>query len=128
MVEDRKAKGQNPVFTIKDDFIDVLQIGSGAFGVVSRCVHKKSGYSVALKSYEKKSLDHRSTLMAIHREIYILAGLEHPNIVTLFEVIDAPQKCHLVMELCLGRNLFQYIKKKKPVAYLSEKEAFPVFK
>ena len=44
--------------------------------------------------------------MAIHREIYILAGLEHPNIVRLFEVIDATAKCHLVMELCLGRNLY----------------------
>ena len=32
------------------------------------------------------------------------------------------------MELCQGRNLFQYVKKKKPVAYLSEKEAFPIFK
>ena len=32
------------------------------------------------------------------------------------------------MELCQGRNLFQYVKKKKPVAYLSEKEAFLIFK
>jgi hypothetical protein len=128
LIDDKKAQGQDPVFTVQNDFIDFLEIGKGAFGVVSRCKHKKTGYSVALKTYEKKSLTHRSSLMAIHREIYILAGLEHPNIVRLFEVIDSTAKCHLVMELCLGRNLYQYIKKHKPKPYLSENEAIPIFR
>ena len=40
--------------------------------------------------------------MAIHREIYILAGMDHPNIMRLFEVIDTKHAVNLVMELCLG--------------------------
>ena len=90
LIEDRKAKGMSPIFTIKDDFVDLLEIGRGAFGIVSRCKHKQTGYCVALKTYEKKAFNHRSSILAIHREIYILAGVEHPNIVTLFEVIDTP--------------------------------------
>ena len=40
--------------------------------------------------------------MAIHREIYILAGMDHPNIMRLYEVIDTKIHVHLVMELCPG--------------------------
>jgi serine/threonine protein kinase len=61
--------------------------------------------------------------MAIHREIYILAGLKHENIMKLFEVIDTPSKCHLVMELCHGKNLHHYMKKKTA---LSEEEVKPI--
>ena len=66
--------------------------------------------------------------MAVHREIYILAGLKHPNVMRLFEVIDSPSKCHLVMELCHGKNLYQFIRKKQPKNHLSESEAIPVFR
>ena len=65
--------------------------------------------------------------MAIHREIYILAGMEHPNIMKLHEVIDSPSKCHLVMELCQGKNLYHFIKK-KALKHLTEEEAVPVFR
>ena len=49
--------------------------------------------------------------MAIHREIYILAGLEHPNIMKLFEVIDTKTHVNLVTEYCSGFNLWEYLKK-----------------
>ena len=49
--------------------------------------------------------------MAIHREIYILAGLEHPNIMKLFEVIDTKSHVNLVQEYCHGQNLYDYIKR-----------------
>ena len=49
--------------------------------------------------------------MAIHREIYILAGLEHPNIMKLFEVIDTKTHVNLVTEFCAGSILLYYQKK-----------------
>jgi protein-serine/threonine kinase len=64
------------------------QLGKGAFAAVYKATHKQTGYEVALKTYEKKLLTHRSQLMAIHREIYILAGMQHQNIMKLFEVLD----------------------------------------
>lgn len=127
LIEQRKLKGIDPVFTISNDFVIGLQLGQGAFATVYKSTHKQTGYEVALKTYEKKLLTHRSQLMAIHREIYILAGLQHPNIMKLFEVLDQTSKCHLVMELCHGRNLHHFIKK-KPGKCLTEQEAIPVFR
>lgn len=65
--------------------------------------------------------------MAIHREIYILASLKHENIMNLYEVIDTPTKCYLVMELCNGKNLYHYVKK-RPQKCLSEVDAKPIFR
>ena len=119
LIKDRKSKRIDPVFTISKDFIIGVPLGQGAFANVVRAIHKETQYSVALKTYEKKLLTHRSQLMAVHREIYILAGLKHQNIMNLYEVIDNPTKCHLVMELCHGCNLYQYIRK-KPNRRISE--------
>ena len=66
--------------------------------------------------------------MAIHREIYILAGMEHPNIMRLFEVLDNSLRCHLVMEYCNGKNLHQFIRSKKPKKHITEAEAKPIFR
>ena len=129
LIEQRKQQGIEPIFTISNDFTMGLKIGEGAFASVHKSTHRKTGYNVALKTYEKKSMTHRSQLMAVHREIYILAGLQHPNIMRLFEVIDSPSKCHLVMELCHGKNLYQFIRQKKsPKHYLTESEAIPIFR
>lgn len=46
--------------------------------------------------------------MAIHREIYILAGMDHPNIMRLYEVIDTKNHVHLAMELCPGLALHEF--------------------
>ena len=91
-----------------------MQIGQGAFAVVKRSTHKKTGHIIALKTYEKKNLVNESASQALHREIYILAMLNHPNIMRLYEVIDMRTHVHLVMELCQGTNLFHYLKKRKP--------------
>lgn len=93
---------------------------------MQRAQFKQLGFSVALKTYEKKQLTHKSQLMAVHREIYILASLRHENIMQLFEVIDTPNRVHLVMELCSGKNLYNYLKK-RPDRCLTESEAKPLF-
>lgn len=76
--------------------------------------------------------------MAIHREIYILAGLNHPNIMKLFEVIDTRSHVNLIMQLCSGLNLLDYQKKhgekvkfvnnKTWTPILSEEKVKPIFK
>lgn len=53
--------------------------------------------------------------------------MQHPNIMKLFEVLDQTSKCHLVMELCHGRNLYHYIKK-RPNKCITEQEAIPIFR
>lgn len=60
LIDVRKAQGLDPVFTIGNDFVIGLQIGQGAFANVVRAQHKTTGHSVALKTYEKKLLTHKS--------------------------------------------------------------------
>jgi serine/threonine protein kinase len=39
--------------------------------------------------------------------------MDHPNIMALFEVIDTRMNVNLVMEMCNGKSLYHYIKKKE---------------
>ena len=66
---------------------------------MTRSAHKKSGHVIAIKSYDKKNLKGKDTSLALHREIFTLATLEHPNIMKLYEVIDIRTHVHLIMEL-----------------------------
>lgn len=66
--------------------------------------------------------------MALHREIFTLATLDHPNIMKLYEVIDVRTHVHLIMELVQGRSLFHFLKSKKPDSRLAEPEAAKIFK
>ena len=74
-------------------------------------MHKKTGHHVALKIYEKKNLKEKESSNALHREIFILAMIDHENIVSLHEVIDSRTHVHLVMELCEGKSLYHIMKK-----------------
>ena len=95
---------------------------------MKRSTHKNTGHTVALKTYEKKNLSHESASLALHREIYVLATLTHPNIMRLYEVVDTRTHVHLVMELCHGRNLYHFVKRRKPDQRLPEPEAAHIFR
>ena len=96
--------------------------------MVKRVTHKKTGHVVALKIYEKKNLQNETASLALHREIYVLASIYHPNIMRLYEVIDSRTHVHLVMELCHGKSLYHFIKKRKPDGRIPEAEAATIFK
>ena len=137
VVEQLKATGKDPVFNIATDFVTVGHIGHGTYAAIKKVSHRQTGYVVALKSYDKKLLSRKSQLMAVHREIYILAGMDHPNIMKLFEVIDTKTHVHLVMELCEGKNLLDYVlksgeklklKNDKMASFLNEKASKAIFK
>ena len=65
-----------------NDFQTGLKIGQGSFAVVKRCVHKASGHVLALKTYDKKTLNNQVATTNLHREIFVLATLKHPNIMS----------------------------------------------
>lgn len=49
---------------------------------------------------------------AVQKEISVLSGLDHPHVMALYEVIDTRTNVNLLMELCNGKSLYHYIKKK----------------
>ncbi len=51
--------------------------------------------------------------------------LNHANIIKLYEMYDQADQIMLIMELCKGGELFDYIKQKKK---FSEREAATIIK
>jgi len=121
MIEEKKQRNPNEQpFQLKD-FNFGLQIGAGAFAVVKRAIHKDTQHALAIKTYEKKNLTDKEAKESVQKEINVLSLLEHPNIMGLYEVIDTRTNVNLIMELCSGKSLFHYIKK-RPQQKLPEGE------
>jgi len=60
-------------------------LGDGAFGVVRRGVHKKTGAIRAIKTLSKQSILKSKDAKKFFIEVEILKTLDHPNIARLFE-------------------------------------------
>lgn len=84
-------------------------IGRGGMGLVYRARDTRLERDVAIKCL-------RTELFAAHyierfkREALLLAKLNHPNIVQIYDFIDAPEQLALVMELVDGQNLQHYLR------------------
>lgn len=112
-------KHTGAVSSIDDVYKVGEEIGRGAFSIVKRAVHKKSGEEVAIKFIEKKFVD-KQDLMLLAREIDIMKKVDHANVLKLREVFETEDTIALVMELVTGGELFYKIVEK---GNYSEKDA-----
>ncbi|XP_062309042.1 MAP/microtubule affinity-regulating kinase 4 [Osmerus eperlanus] len=76
-------------------------IGKGNFAKVKLARHILTGKEVAIKIIDKTQLNPTS-LQKLFREVRIMKGLHHPNIVQLFEVIETEKTLYLIMEYASG--------------------------
>lgn len=88
--------------------IEVL--GVGAYGVVYRGVHiHDHRLQFAVKALNKVGLESRQRAFQ-QREIQLHHKVsEHPNVVSMFEIMDTPDCTYVVLELCPGGDLFSRI-------------------
>ncbi|KAI4886502.1 hypothetical protein NFI96_024870 [Prochilodus magdalenae] len=114
-------------------------IGKGNFAKVKLARHILTGREVAIKIIDKTQLNPTSLqkslalafiylvtqITPLFREVRIMKGLNHPNIVQLFEVIETEKTLYLVMEYASGGEVFDYL-----VAHgrMKEKEARAKFR
>ena len=80
------------------------RIGSGAFGVVYRAFQPGVGRRVAIKVIAPEHADHPDFIRMFEAEARLVAQLEHPHIVPLFDYWREPGGAYLVMRW-LPRNL-----------------------
>ncbi|KAJ8414555.1 hypothetical protein AAFF_G00037570 [Aldrovandia affinis] len=83
-------------------------IGKGNFAKVKLARHILTGREVAIKIIDKTQLNPTS-LQKLFREVRIMKGLNHPNIVQLFEVIETDKTLYLIMEYASGGEVFDYL-------------------
>lgn len=92
------------------DYILGQTLGEGEFGKVKLGWKKNGEVQVAIKLIRRESLGQNpSRLPKIYREVSILRGLEHPNIVKLHEMIETPPYIGIILEYASGGELFDYI-------------------
>ena len=85
-------------------------LGEGEFGKVKLGWKKDGSVQVAIKMIRREVLgSNPSRLPKIYREISILRGLSHPNIVRLHEMVETDRHIGIIMEYASGGELFDYI-------------------
>ena len=88
-------------------------LGGGNFGQVRKAYRrddKEKRKYFAIKSISKKNLAEKDFTNLI-KEVNIISGLSHPNIVSFYETYHDKHYFHLVMELCEGNDSYQQIVK-----------------
>jgi predicted Ser/Thr protein kinase len=85
------------------------ELGHGAMGVVYRARDPIINRLVALKTITTGVADDPELLQRFYREAQSAGGLQHPNIVTIYDMGEAESLPYIAMELVEGENLEQLI-------------------
>ena len=81
------------------------QIGEGAFGVVYRAIQPQVGREVAIKAVHPELANHPDFVRSFEHEAQIVARLEHPHIVPLYDYWREPDAAYLVMRFLRGGSV-----------------------
>ncbi|KAL9236927.1 hypothetical protein vseg_011539 [Gypsophila vaccaria] len=86
------------------------ELGRGRYGITYLCTENKTGQNYACKSILKRKLTNKNDIDDVRREIQIMQHLSgQGNIVEFKGVYEDTQSVHVVMELCVGGELFDRI-------------------
>lgn len=101
-------------------------LGEGAFAVVRRLRHRKTGEAVALKVVEKYPLHIRNMLPQLQREVRIQGSLQHRHILRLLSCLEDDAYVYMLLEHCAGGSL-RILCAKQPAYRLPEARAARYF-
>ncbi|XP_071988098.1 serine/threonine-protein kinase 33 isoform X1 [Engystomops pustulosus] len=116
----RSGSAENKVpHTRMDDEAAIQQIytlgkklGQGSFGVVVEATHRETGKKWAIKKVNREKAG-SSAVKLLEREVSILKRVNHDHIIHLEEVYETPKRVYLVMELCEGGELRDFLQRRK---------------
>src|SRR6202030_4802964 len=86
-------------------YTELKTLGSGGFGEVVLARHDSSGSLVAIKYLRQNLLSDAEFTELFRAEAAVLASVDDPNVVRLYEYVEAPQGAAIVMELVDGVSL-----------------------
>ncbi|MEG0987552.1 MAG: Stk1 family PASTA domain-containing Ser/Thr kinase [Clostridium sp.] len=99
------------------------QIGSGGMSEVYRAKCHKLNRLVAIKVLKEEFSQDSNFVSKFKMEAQSAAGLSHPNIVSIYDVVDEDTLHYIVMEVIEGITLKSYIMKK---GHLGVKESIGI--
>lgn len=87
-------------------------LGHGAFGKVYKAIHRSTRLERAVKMIDKTNITQENKDRVL-REVEILAEVDHPNIVRIFEVVEDEKTLSIVTELYEGGEMFDRVVREK---------------
>lgn len=91
-------------------------LGEGGMGAVHRARDVVAGRTVALKVLHPRMTELEEHRLRFLREARILTGLEHPNIVQVFDTGEIGGRGYICMELLAGLSLRGLVRRQGPLA------------
>lgn len=93
----------------KQDYVILGEIGRGGMGIVYKARDSALGRIVALKVLPRRLSDNERLLKRFRREAVAAAGLNHPNIVTVYATGCQEGRHYIAMEFVDGPSLAQLV-------------------
>jgi serine/threonine protein kinase len=81
------------------------RVGAGGMGEVHRAFDTRLGRDVAIKMLSSILAGDADRIARLRREARALAALNHPNIASVYDLIEGDDTCMLVLEFVEGRTL-----------------------
>jgi len=94
----------------------VEKIGRGGMGIVYKGEHVSLGRFVAIKTLTAQFTLDPQYLSRVMREAKILAELQHPNIVYIYDIENLGGTDYLIMEYVPGKTVAELLKENGPFA------------
>jgi eukaryotic-like serine/threonine-protein kinase len=98
----------------KYEVLDI--VGRGSVGVVYKAIDPGIGRVVAIKMMTVGFADYPKLLKRFYREAQSAGKLQHPNIVTIYDLGDQDGNPYLVMEFLKGEDLGSIISARRPIS------------
>lgn len=86
----------------------IREIGKGATGIVYEAVNDETNKLVAVKAIPSAKLMEKRVMENFKRELKLLHGLNHGNIIKITGVEKTVNNIYLILEYCNGGNLYEY--------------------
>ena len=86
------------------------QLGAGGMATVYRGVQQSIGREVAVKVLRKSLVDQDQTFLErFHREVEVVASLQHPHILPVYDFGEQAGQAYIVMAYMRGGSLADWI-------------------
>jgi len=93
----------------------VAPLGAGGMGEVYRAKDAKLGREIAIKVLPAAVVDDRSRRQRFEQEARSASALNHPNILTIYDINEADGALYIAMELVEGKTLRELVASGEPL-------------